>query len=111
MFDVVEELPMFAFTLHSDATPMHMGSKVEVVNVGGNDHAPARHFIANGFRRQALALRDVFHLLGDTPLTGVIHLCADTVGGTRCNPLVSHTALDYTRFSLTRRSDSPDRKF
>ena len=28
MFDVVDELPMLALILHSEATPMHIGSRL-----------------------------------------------------------------------------------
>ena len=35
MWDVVEELPMFALILHLDATPMHMGSSTPWLMLAG----------------------------------------------------------------------------
>ena len=44
MLDVVAEFPMFALILHLEPTPMHIGSRLRVMDVGGNDHAAARYF-------------------------------------------------------------------
>ena len=55
MFEVVAELPMLALILqrgrHADAHRLEVG----VVDVGGNDHAAARHFGADQLRLEALA--------------------------------------------------------
>ena len=95
MFDVVEELPMLALILqqgrHADAHRLEIG----VMDVGGDDHAPARHFVAHGFRRQALARRHVLHLFGDPALPRIVHLRADLVVRAPRNPFLSHTAFDY----------------
>ena len=45
----------------------------------------------SGARRSRL--RDVFHLLGDPALAGVMHLRPDAVAGAPRYPFVSHTAL------------------
>ena len=58
---------------HADAHRLQVG----VVDVGGNDHAAAGHFGADQFRRDAFALRDVLHFLGDDALAGIVHLRAD----------------------------------
>ena len=43
------------------------GLELEVADVGGNDHAAARHFVSDRFRRQALALGHILHLLRHVP--------------------------------------------
>ena len=50
IFEVVAELPMLALILHFDSTPMHIGSRLVVIDVGGDDHAAARDFVANQLR-------------------------------------------------------------
>ena len=62
------------------------------MDVGGDDHPPARHFVAHHVGRQALARRDVFHLFGDPPLPAIMHLCADLVVHAPRNPFLSHNA-------------------
>ncbi len=48
--------------------------KVAVMDVGGNDAAPARYFAADQLRFQLLALRNVLHLLRDHTLPRQMHL-------------------------------------
>ena len=48
---------MLALILHVEATPMHIGSRLVWWMLAGNDHAAARHFGADQFRREVLALR------------------------------------------------------
>ncbi len=60
------------------------------MDIGRNNHAAARDFIANQFRRDAFAIRDVLHLLGDDALAGVVHLRADPIGFAFCYPLFAH---------------------
>ena len=92
MSDVVEEFPILALILqhgrHADAHRLEVG----VMDVGGDDHAPARHFVADQVRRQALARRDVFHLFGDPPLPPIVHLRADLVVRALRYPFLSHNA-------------------
>ena len=51
-----------------------------MVNVRGNDHAAARHFVAHQFGREFLAVGNVAHLLGDHALARVVHLREVAVG-------------------------------
>ena len=51
-----------------------------MVDVGRDDHAAAGDFVAHQFGSQLLALGDVFHLLGDHALAGVMHLGEIAVG-------------------------------
>ncbi len=69
-----------------------------VMDVRGNDRAPARDFAAHQFRLDLLAPRHVFHLFGDHALARVVHLrnVACAVGRRRFlqslfNPSVSHS--------------------
>jgi hypothetical protein len=61
------------------------------MDIGGNNHAPARHFVADKIRSDALTFGDVLHLLRDLALPGVIHLCTDAVAGAPRYPFGSHT--------------------
>ena len=92
MFDVVDELPILALILHlrrhADAHRLQVG----VMDVGGDDHAAARDFGANQLGRQALAPGDVFHLLGDHALAGIVHLRADWIVLTFGYPFCAHNA-------------------
>ena len=45
-----------------------------MIDVGGNDHAAAGHFVAHQFGRQLFAVGDVTHLFRDHALTGIVHL-------------------------------------
>src|SRR5262249_14219178 len=63
-------------------------------NIRGDDHAAATYLIANGFRREPLAFRDVFHLLGDSPLAGAVHLsAAGIVFAARAGFLLHHVPM------------------
>ena len=55
---------------HADAH----GLEFRMVDIGGNNHAPAGHFVTNQFRRERFPARNVSHLLGNDPLPGVVHL-------------------------------------
>ncbi len=90
MFDVVEELPMFALILHSGGDADAHRLQIGVMDVGRDDHPAARNFVADGLRGEAFALRHVLHLLGDPALAGIMHLRADAVAGAPRYPLVSH---------------------
>src|SRR5690348_4638479 len=48
--------------------------EIRMVNVGGNDGAPARNFVADQFGRKFFALGDVLHFLGDDAEARVMHL-------------------------------------
>src|ERR1700674_1132769 len=48
--------------------------QVPVMDVGGNNAAPARHFAADQLRFQFLALRNILHLLADDALPREVHL-------------------------------------
>ena len=65
------------FALGGD--PDGHGFEVGVAEVGGDDHAAARHLGADGFGRKVFALRDVLHFAGDDAAAGVVHLCANCV--------------------------------
>src|ERR1700674_1237051 len=60
------------FALRSDADGHRL--KVFVMDVGGNDAAPPRHFAPDQLRLQLFALRNVLHLLGDDALPRQMHL-------------------------------------
>ncbi len=45
-----------------------------MADVGGNDHAPARHFGSNGFRGEVLPLGHKLHLFRHHALARVMHL-------------------------------------
>ena len=62
-----------AVRCHADAH----GLEVLVMDVGRDDHPPARDFGADQFRLDLLALGDVAHLLRDDALAGIVHLRAD----------------------------------
>ena len=91
MFDVVAELPMLALILqlrrHADAHRLQVG----VVDVGRDDHAAARHLVADQFGGQAFAPGDILHLFGDHALAGVMDLRADRIVHSRGNPWAAHT--------------------
>ena len=68
--------------------------EVAVVDVGGNDCAAARHFVAHELRRNLLARRHVLHFLGDHALARVVHLREISRAAVHCrrtllNPFVS----------------------
>ena len=67
--------------------------QVGVVDVGGNNQAPARHLGAHQLGRQAFALRDKVHLFGDDPLPGIIQLRAYLVVFTFFYPVTAHRRL------------------
>ncbi len=67
------------------------GLQIGVMDVGGDDHAPAGDFVAHEIGFDFFALCDEFHLLGDPALTGVMHLRADAVAGAPRYPFLSHT--------------------
>jgi hypothetical protein len=58
--------------LRSDADGHRL--QVAVMDIGGNDAAPARHFAADQLRFQLLALRNALHLLADDALPRQMHL-------------------------------------
>ena len=93
MSEVVEELPILALILHSDSTPMHIGSRLVWLILAGMIMRPRATSARIGLGVQALAARHVFHLFGDPPLAGIMHLCADLVAGAGRHPCLSHTAL------------------
>src|SRR5258708_1036942 len=45
-----------------------------MIDVGGNDHAAAGHFVAHKLGRQLLAVGNVTHLFGDDTLARIVHL-------------------------------------
>jgi hypothetical protein len=61
-------LPMFAFTLQSEAMPMHIGSRFGWLTLAGMTMRPARDLAAHELGREALAPGDELHLLGDDAL-------------------------------------------
>ena len=70
---------------HANAHRLEFG----MIDVGGDDHAAARDFVANQFRRKLFAVGDVMHLLGDHALAGIVHLRKIAVGIcclAACNP-------------------------
>ena len=56
------------------------GLKLDVADVGGNNHAADRDLVPDGLRRQALALCDVLHFFRNDALPGVVHLRHDGTG-------------------------------
>ena len=44
------------------------------MDVGRNNHAAARHFIANQFSGKLFAERDIFHFFRNNALTRIVHL-------------------------------------
>lgn len=73
------------------------------MDIGGDDHAPAGNLIADGLRGQALTFGYILHLLGGTPLAGVMYLRADFVVRTLRYPLVSHNAIIITGYAGVER--------
>ena len=71
---------------HADAHRLQLG----MVDVGGDDHAPARHLVAHQLGRELLALGHVEHFFRDQALAGVVHLREIAVGVLRlaaCDPV------------------------
>ena len=97
MFEVVAELPMLALILHIEATPMHIGSRLVWWMLAGMIIRPRATSSRTSLGRQALALGDVLHLLGDPALPGVVHLRPDVVAGAPRNPFVFAYCIDYMR--------------
>jgi hypothetical protein len=61
-----------------------------MVDVCGNDHAPARNLVTNQFGGKLLAVRDIPHFLGDYTIAGVTHLreiAVSIFGFAVCDPL------------------------
>ena len=48
--------------------------QIAVIDIGGNDRAAARDFIAHQLRREFLALGDVLHLFGNHAQARIMHL-------------------------------------
>ena len=90
MFDVVAEFPILALILHFDSIADRHRLEIGVPDVGRDDHAAARHFGANQFSRYLLDPGDIFHLLGDQTLAGIVHLRPDCVGRSFFNPGRTH---------------------
>jgi len=81
---------------HADTHRLQVG----VMDIGRDDHPAARYLVADGLSGEALAARYVLHLLGRTPLAGIVHLRANAVAGAPRHPLVSHIKIIipvYTR--------------
>src|SRR5262249_46471744 len=57
-----------------DADAHRLEALLEMLDVRRNDHAAARHLIADQFRRQVFALGDEVHLVGDNALAGGFEL-------------------------------------
>src|SRR5580704_9661222 len=53
-----------------------------MIDVGGNNHAAAGHFVAHEFRRELFAVGYVSHLFRDHTLAGIMHL-REITGGVR----------------------------
>ncbi len=51
-----------------------------MIDVGGNNHAAARHFLAHQFSRDLFAVRHIAHFFGDHALAGVMHLRKVAIG-------------------------------
>ena len=71
---------------HADTHRLKFG----MIDVRGNDHASAGDFVANQFGRKLFPVGNVFHLLGDHPVPGVVHLGEVAVGVLSpavCDPL------------------------
>jgi hypothetical protein len=90
---------MLALTLHLDGNADRHRFQVGVVDVGGDDHPPPRHFVANQRQRAGSRLGDVVHLFGDDALAGVVHLGAIGVILSLNNPFRSHASDLYKRCS------------
>src|SRR5215831_10042300 len=83
-------IPNIRIDLALGCDPDAHGLEVRVMDVGRDDHPPARDFAANQFRRKILAPGDVMHLLGDDALPRVVHLRADPVVFSFCYPFFAH---------------------
>ncbi len=104
MFEVVAELPMFALTLHVEATPMHIGSRLRWLMLAGDDtRAPAkRDLIANQFGAEVFAAAATYSISSVMrPRTSVVDLGPDLVVGAFLCPGFPHDDL-----SLSCRSES-----
>src|SRR5205807_559928 len=60
--------------LHEEVAADDHRFELEMPDVGWNDRAPARHLVADEFRRQSFADRDEFHLRRDLALARVVQL-------------------------------------
>ena len=60
----------FAERCHPDRHRLQFG----MMDVGGNNHAPARHLIPDQSCGQLFAVSDIFHLFGNNALTRIVHL-------------------------------------
>ena len=58
-----------------------------MIDIGGNNHAPARHFRPDQFGRQILPARNVIHLAGDDALPRIVHLRAYRIVSSLLDPL------------------------
>jgi hypothetical protein len=64
--------------------------QIGVVDVGGDDHAPPRHFIANQRYGQAFSVGHIVHLLRHDALTGVVHLRHIALSASLGDPVCTH---------------------
>ena len=69
--------------------------EIAMMDIGGNDGAAARHFVAHQLGREFFALGDVLHFFGDDALARVVHLrkIAHAAVHCRCalfNPCIPH---------------------
>src|ERR1700679_1841917 len=60
----------FAQAGHADGHGLELG----MVDVSGDDHAPAGDFVADKFRRELFFVGDGAHFFGDHAVSGVMHL-------------------------------------
>lgn len=60
-----------------------------MTDVGGDNHAAPRHFVADQLGREVFALRDALHFASDSALAGVMDLSANRVTLARRYPLAS----------------------
>ena len=94
MFDVVDGIADVRVDLaqrgHADAHRLQIG----VVDIGRDDHPAARHFIANGLRRQGAPGGATYSISSVIrPLAGVMDLRPNFVARALGHPFVSHNAL------------------
>ncbi len=79
MFEEVDEFPIFALILHVRSNANAHRFKRVMVDVGGNNHPPARHFIADKLRRKVFPAGYIFHFARYDAFPGIMDLSADLI--------------------------------
>jgi hypothetical protein len=76
--------------LHQEVAADDHRLEFQVIDVGGNNGAAARHFGPHEIGGETLAERDELHLRGDLTAPCIVELCHYRRAAARCHPLRAH---------------------